>query len=103
MRFRLAVLILIGATYSASAQAQTPPATMRTVIAATKLPTVTDKPYKFRAVSMVIPPGAQQAVSAVDGILYQLAGSTKVSVGAESTILSPGSVVTASLRRRATG
>jgi mannose-6-phosphate isomerase-like protein (cupin superfamily) len=91
MRFRLALLILTGATYSASVHAQTPPATTRTVIAATKLPTVTDKPYNFRAVSMVVLPGAQQAVSAVDGILYQLSGSTEVSIGAENTMLSPGS------------
>jgi quercetin dioxygenase-like cupin family protein len=61
------------------------------VIAATKLASVTDKPLYFRAVSIALPPGAQQAVSIEDGILYQLAGSAEVSASSETSTLNAGS------------
>ena len=54
-----AVILLIGAVAlatSAAAQSTPPPAAItRTVIAATKLPSVTDVPLYFRAVSVTFP------------------------------------------------
>jgi quercetin dioxygenase-like cupin family protein len=78
---------------SGQAVAQQPPAQppiTRTVVAATKLPTVTDRPLLFRALSVTIPPGEKSSVSTADGILYQMSGSTEVSIGGEAKTLSPG-------------
>jgi quercetin dioxygenase-like cupin family protein len=78
---------------SGQAVAHQPPAQppiTRTVVAATKLPTVTDRPLLFRALSVTIPPGEKSSVSTADGILYQMSGSTEVSIGGEAKTLSPG-------------
>jgi hypothetical protein len=46
----------------ASAAAQTPPAPAgRTVVAATKLANVTDKPLRFKAMGFEISPGAKES------------------------------------------
>jgi quercetin dioxygenase-like cupin family protein len=92
MRFATTVLV-VSAIAHGTAAAQTPPApaaAARTVIAATKLPTVTDKPLRFRAVSVTIPPGGRNETTAVDGVLYQMSGSTEVSVGGETKTLGAG-------------
>ena len=67
-----------------------PPAITRTVVAATKLPTVTDVPLHFKAVSVTLAPGEKTGVSAANGILYQMSGSTEVSLGGEAKMLSAG-------------
>ena len=100
MRFRTAGTMLLGAVaLAASAAAQTTPAPapapapsaiIRTVIAATKLPTVTDGPLHFRAVSVTLPPGERSTASAADGILYQASGSTTVSIDGVGRLLSAG-------------
>ena len=54
----------------------TPPAITRTVVAATKLPTVIDVPLHFKAVSVTLQPDQKSDVSAANGILYQMSGST---------------------------
>jgi quercetin dioxygenase-like cupin family protein len=59
-------------------------------VASTKLPAVGDTPVHFKAVSVTIPTGASSSVSATDGILYQLSGSTEISIGGEVKTLSPG-------------
>ena len=86
--------MLIGAVAlatSVAAQPTPPPAAItRTVIATTKLPTVTEAPLYFRAVSVTLPPGEKSRVSAVDGILYQVSGSTEVSVDDQTTALKSG-------------
>jgi quercetin dioxygenase-like cupin family protein len=85
--------LVCAATFAAPATGQTPPpapATARTVVASTKLPTVGDTPVHFKAVSVTIPSGASSSVSSTNGILYQLLGSTEVSIGAEVKTLSPG-------------
>ena len=60
MQFRTTGLLLLGAmALPASGAAQTtpaPPAIARTVVAATKLPTVTDVPLHFKAVSITLQP-----------------------------------------------
>jgi hypothetical protein len=82
MQFRTTGLLLLGAmALPASGAAQTtaaPPAITRAVIAATKLPTVTDVPLHFKAVSITLQPDERSSVLAANGILYQMSGSTEV-------------------------
>jgi quercetin dioxygenase-like cupin family protein len=94
MRFGTTGTMLLGVVaLAASAAAQptpAPSAITRTVIAATKLPTVTDGPLHFRVVSVTLPPGGRSTASEADGILYQASGSTAVSVGGVARTLSAG-------------
>src|ERR1700726_5200520 len=94
MQFRTTGLLLLGAmALPASGTAQTtpaPPAITRTVVAATKLPTVTDVPLHFKAVSITLQPDEKSGVSAADGILYQMSGSTEVSLDGEAKMLNAG-------------
>jgi quercetin dioxygenase-like cupin family protein len=60
------------------------------VVAATKLPTVTDAPLYFKAVSVTLQPDEKSDVSAVNGILYQMSGSTKVLLAGEAKLLNVG-------------
>ena len=91
---KAAVTMLIGAlalSASAAAQPTPPPAAItRTVIATTKLPTVTEVPLYFQAVSVTLPPSGKSSVSAANGILYQMSGSTEVAVGDQTTTLNSG-------------
>jgi quercetin dioxygenase-like cupin family protein len=94
MRFSTTGILLLGAmALGASAVAQTTaalPATTQTVVATSKLPTVTDVPLHFKAVSVTLPPGETNNVSAAKGILYQISGSTEVSFGGEAMMPSAG-------------
>jgi quercetin dioxygenase-like cupin family protein len=94
MQFRKTGLwLLVAMALPASGTAQTspaPPAITRTVIAATKLPTVTDVPLHFKALSITLQPDEKSDVSAASGILYQMSGSTKVSRGGEAKTLNAG-------------
>ncbi len=94
MQFRTIGLLLLGAmALPASGTAQTtaaPPAIARTVIAATKLPTVTDAPVHFKAVSITLQPDERSSVTAANGILYQMSGSTEVALGGEAKMLNAG-------------
>ena len=89
----IATFLLCAVGLATLAAAQTPPAapaTARTVVASTKLSTVGDTPVHFKAVSATIPSGASSSVSSINGILYQISGSTEVSIGGEVKTLSPG-------------
>jgi quercetin dioxygenase-like cupin family protein len=90
----MTTVILLGATALAvSAAAQTTPAptaTVRKVVAATKLPTVTDVPLYFKAVSVTLPPGDKSSVSGGAGVLFQVSGSTEVSGVGEAKVLKAG-------------
>ena len=94
MPIRNTVILLIGAmslATSVTAQSTPPPtAIARTVIATTKLPTVTEAPLYFRAVSVTLPPSEKSSVSAVNGILYQVSGSTEVAIDDQTTALKSG-------------
>ena len=94
MQFGTTGLLLLGTmALPASGTAQTTPtpaAITRTVVAATKLPTVTDVPLHFKAVSVTLPPGKKSSVSAANGILYQISGSTEVSLGGDGKMLGTG-------------
>src|SRR6266852_6859203 len=65
MQFRTTGLLLLGAmVLPTSGIAQTtpaPPAITRTVVAATKLPTVADVPLHFKAVSITLRPDEKMA------------------------------------------
>ena len=85
--------LVCAAALAVPAAAQTPPpapATARTVVASTKLPAVGDTPVHFKAVKVTIPSGASSSVSSTNGIIYQLSGSTEVSIDGEVKTLSPG-------------
>jgi quercetin dioxygenase-like cupin family protein len=94
MRFRITGLMLLGtaACIDAAAAQSPPPAppAVRTVIAATKLPTVTDAPRHFDVLSVELAPGQKSGVAKADGILYQLSGSTEVSLGGETKMINAG-------------
>jgi quercetin dioxygenase-like cupin family protein len=94
MQFRTTGLLLLGAmALPASGAAQTtpaPPAITRSVVAATKLPTVTDVPLHFKAVSVTLQPGEKSGVPAANGILYQITGSTEVALDGEAKMLNAG-------------
>src|SRR5882757_5689198 len=94
MQFRITGLMLLDAmALPASGAAQTPPAPTtitRTLVAATKLSTVTDVPLHFKAVSVTLQPDQKSNVSAANGILYQMSGSTEVSLGGETKMLNAG-------------
>src|ERR1700687_5612004 len=94
MQFRTTGLSLLCAmALPASGAAQTTPAApaiTRTVVAATKLPTVTDVPLHFKAASVTLQPGEKSGVSAPNGILYQISGSSEVALDGEAKMLSAG-------------
>jgi quercetin dioxygenase-like cupin family protein len=94
MQFRTTGLLFLGAmALPAAGTAQTTPTTpaiARTVVAATKLPTVTDVPLHFKAVSVTLQPDETSDVSTANGILYQMSGSTEVSLGGEAKMLNAG-------------
>jgi quercetin dioxygenase-like cupin family protein len=94
MRFRTTGLLLLGAmALPASGIAQTTPALptiTRTVVAATKLPAVADVPLYFKAVSITLQRDENSAVSAPNGILYQMSGSTEVSLDGKPKMLNAG-------------
>ena len=89
----IASFLVCAAALAAPAGGQSPPAasaTARTVVASTKLLTVVDTPVHFKAVSVTIPSGASSSVSPTNGILYQLSGSTQISISGEVKTLGPG-------------
>ena len=95
MLLRIAGILLpcaVALANSVVAQAPTPPpaAITRTVIATARLPTVTVAPLHFRAVSVTLPPDDTSSVSGPIGILYQLSGSTEVSVDDQPLTLNTG-------------
>src|SRR6266516_382241 len=69
---------------------QAPPAVTRTVVAAAKLPSVVETPLYFRALQVSIPPRQTTALSEANGILYQISGSTEVSINGETKALRDG-------------
>src|SRR5216684_3782913 len=94
MQFRTTGLLLLGAmALPASGTAQTtpaPPAITRTVVAAAKLPRVTDVPLHLKAVSITLQPDEKSGVAASTGILYKMSGSTEVASDGEAKMLNAG-------------
>jgi quercetin dioxygenase-like cupin family protein len=83
-------LSALVATPAVAQNAPAAPPIVRTVVAGTKLPDLGATPLYFRALSMTIPPGATVRISAPDGILYQLSGSTDIAAAGAAKTLSAG-------------
>jgi mannose-6-phosphate isomerase-like protein (cupin superfamily) len=93
MRFTTTGILCTAIVIAVSAAAQTPPpptATVRKVVAATKLPTVTNVPLYFKVQSITLSPNEKSSVSGTNSVLYQLSGSTDVSGVGETKTLSAG-------------
>jgi quercetin dioxygenase-like cupin family protein len=94
MRFATRMIALAGAAgLTLSAAAQTPPAApavVRTVVAGTKVSGLDATPLYFKALAVTIPPGEASKVSVSDGILYQLSGSTEITIAGETKTINPG-------------
>ena len=91
MTLGTALLTVIALALSASAQnTPTAPAITRTIVAATKLPSVVETPLHFKAMRVTLQPGGKSSLSAANGILYQLSGSTEISLGGENKVLGVG-------------
>jgi hypothetical protein len=93
MRFMTTGMLFAAMALAVSAAAQTPPAptaTARKVLAAAKLPTVTDVPLHFGVLSVTIPPGEKSVLSGANGVLYQVSGFTEVSFGSDTKLLNAG-------------
>ena len=89
----IGVFLICVAALTTHAAAQSPPAaptTARPPVASSRLSMVGDAPVHFKAVSVTLPAGASSNVSAANGILYQLSGSTEVATGGQVTTLAPG-------------
>ena len=94
MRFAILGIILFGTALSAElAAAQNPPPTpavARTLVAGAKLAGLGTSPLFFKVLAVTIPAGQTSEISAPDGILYQLSGSTEVSAGGRTKTIGPG-------------
>jgi quercetin dioxygenase-like cupin family protein len=94
MRFRTTGVLFLGvlalADVAAAQNAPAPPPAVRKVIDATMLPTVTDVPLYFTVASVELAPGTKSSVSKANGILYQLSGSTEVSLAGEAKTIGAG-------------
>ena len=91
MTMGIALLAATALALSASAQTTpTAPAITRIIVAATKLPSVVETPLYFKAMRVTLQPGGKSSLSAANGILYQLSGSTEISLGGENKVLSAG-------------
>jgi quercetin dioxygenase-like cupin family protein len=89
----LGTALLTATTLALSASAQntpTAPAVTRTIVAATKLPSVVETPLYFKAMRVTLQPGGKSSLSAANGILYQLSGSTEISLVGENKMLGVG-------------
>jgi mannose-6-phosphate isomerase-like protein (cupin superfamily) len=93
MRFTMTGVLFTAMLTALSAAAQTaapPTTTVRKVVAATKLPSVTNVPLYFKVQSISLSPGENGSVSGADSVVYQLSGSTDVSGVSENKILAAG-------------
>src|SRR5437773_7043882 len=95
----LAVAIAAGGAIGQTTP--TPQAAGRTVVATAKLANVADAPIYFRAVRVTIPADEKSSISADDGIIYQVAGSTTVSSGEEVKTINAGDGLFIASRRSA--
>ena len=94
MRFTgTSIMLFVAGIFAGSAvaqPAQAPSAGTRTVVTATKLPSVVETPLYFRALQLSLPPRETGTLSAPNGILYQLSGSTEISLSNETKTLRAG-------------
>jgi quercetin dioxygenase-like cupin family protein len=80
--------VIVIAVPAAAQPALSPTATVRKVVAATKLPTVTNVPLYFKVQSIAL--SSAETISGANSVLYQLSGSTEVSGVGETKRLTAG-------------
>jgi quercetin dioxygenase-like cupin family protein len=92
--------LLTGCLLAAPAGAQSPPGpgasgstVIRTVLATTGLPSVTDTPLHFRLLRVTVPGGESTTYSGATGIIYLLSGGLAVSVDGDRQTLREGDAV----------
>ena len=93
MRFTTTGILFTAMVVAVSAAAQTPTpptTTVLKVVAATKLPTVTNVPLYFKVQSITLSLNEKSSVLGTNGVLYQLSGSTDISGLGETKTLSAG-------------
>jgi quercetin dioxygenase-like cupin family protein len=75
----------------AAAAAAAPPAGPPAVTVATaKLASVNDAPRYFKVVSVTLPAGKKSSVTGAAGVIYQVIGSTSVTLGGEAKTIKAG-------------
>jgi quercetin dioxygenase-like cupin family protein len=93
MRFTTIGILFTAMVIAVPAAAQPAPsstATVRKVVAATKLATVTNVPLYFKVQSIALSSAEKSSISGTNSVLYQLSGSTEVSGVGETKRLSAG-------------
>lgn len=86
----VAAVFLFASAPVHRADAQAPPVISRTVIAAAKLPTVVGSPLYFKVVEVTLPSGRSSRFAGAVSVIYQLSGSTEVSLDGGGQILIAG-------------
>ena len=92
--------------YRAAAQsASTPPVVARTMIAATKLLVAMGEPLHFKVVAVTLPAEQSSSFHGAAGVIYQVSGSTEVSIDGTTKTLSAaeGSFIAGPAMLRAAG
>jgi hypothetical protein len=92
MQFRTTGLLLLGAmALPASGAAQTTAAPPAITERESPQPNCrpSDVPLHFKAVSITLQPDERSSVSAANGILYQMSGSTEVALDGEAKCSTP--------------
>jgi hypothetical protein len=94
MQFRTTGLLLLGAmALPASGTAQTTPRSTGNYTNSGRRNQTADRhdvPLHFKAVSITLQPARRSSVSAANGILYQMSGSTEVALDGEAKMLNAG-------------
>lgn len=93
MRLKAIAILFTTAVVAVSAAAQNAPqpsATVRKVVAATKLPSVTNEPLHFKVLGITLSPGEKISVSGANSILYEVSGSASFSRAGEARLLNAG-------------
>ena len=91
----LAALAFLGTTMTLANHAAAQPAkgqtaAARTVIASARLPTVVSEPLRFELMSVTLQAGQSSSFKGATGIIYQVSGSTAISVGGKTKTLDAG-------------
>jgi quercetin dioxygenase-like cupin family protein len=105
----VAACLLTGCLLATPAGAQSPPGSgapgstvVRTVLANTGLPSVTDTPRHFRLLRITVPVGQSTTYSGATGIIYQLSGGLAVTVDGDRQTLREGDAVVVTTGKTAT-
>jgi mannose-6-phosphate isomerase-like protein (cupin superfamily) len=88
--FAIPFTLVVVAVLAAAQTAPRPTTTVRKVIAATKLPSVTNEALRFKVLRITLSPGEKIGVSGMNSVLYQLSGSSDLTGVGEIKTLNAG-------------